>query len=248
MGGSSINLIVRHSRISNSNKKDIFHKFIYQNINYHVALCKTMENNIREKTPFGKNTKIVMIYNNVKKFEFEKIKNDKLVLLHTGRIAPGKGQVDAMRACEILYKKDIDFIFYIVGGFQDKYKDEFMKIYKNLKYKDKIILTGFSKEVEKYLQISDIFLFPSHGEGLGNSFLEALSAGLKCISYDNTVFPEFKELGFDFAMVKNKDINALSKALLSVANKSAKFNVFKNKEIIKENFSNEAEKYLEILV
>ena len=148
-----------------------------------------MENNIREKTPFGKNTKIVMIYNDVKKFEFEKIKNDKLVLLHTGRIAPGKWQVDAMRACEILYKKDIDFIFYIVGGFQDKYKDEFMKIYKNLKYKDKIILTGFSKEVEKYLQISDIFLFPSHGEGLGNSFLEALSAGLKCISYDNTVFP-----------------------------------------------------------
>lgn len=37
-------------------------------------------------------------------------------------------------------------------------------------------------------------------------------------------------------MVKNKDINALSKALLSVTNKSAKFNVFKNKEIIKENF------------
>jgi len=52
---------------------------------------------------------------------------------------------------------------------------------------------GFSDNVQQYLQTADVFLFPSHGEGLGNAFIEALANNLICISYDNTTFPEFQE-------------------------------------------------------
>lgn len=55
-----------------------------------------------------------------------------------------------------------------------------------------------------------MFLFPSYGEGFGNAFIEAISFGCKAISYDNTTFKEFKELGFDFNIVENKNIERIT--------------------------------------
>jgi glycosyltransferase involved in cell wall biosynthesis len=110
-------------------------------------------------------------------------------------------------------------------------------------------LVGFSKEVEKYLTKSDIYIFPSYGEGLSNSFLEALSMGIMCISYDNTSFPELKNIGLDFELIENKNIDKLKESLLKIAKKEVFFNTEKNKDIVKEFFSekNEIKKYLEIL-
>ena len=70
--------------------------------------------------------------------------------------------------------------------------------------------------VEQYYLLSDIFLFPSDGEGLSNAFIEAMIYGLSAISYDNTSFPELQELGFSFSMVKNQDVEQLKEALLEV--------------------------------
>ena len=119
----------------------------------------------------------------------------------------GKGQIDALKACQILYENNINFVFYLLGDFNDnKSKDDFMEFYKSLPFKNNIKLVGFTDNVGNYISQSDVFLFPSYGEGFGNSFAEALSAGLVCISYDNTTFPEFKKLGMYFHQVENKNI------------------------------------------
>jgi len=48
---------------------------------------------------------------------------------------------------------------------------------------DRVIFLGYvpHSEMPKYLQISDIFIRPSLSEGLGNSFLEAMAAGVPVI-------------------------------------------------------------------
>ena len=71
--------------------------------------------------------------------------------------------------------------------------------------------------VSEYLASTDIFLFPSAGEGMPNAFIEAMHYGAVCIAYENTVFPEFLEMGFYIHLVKNGDIDALSKKLIQVA-------------------------------
>ncbi|MGQ4670796.1 glycosyltransferase [Bacillus toyonensis] len=43
---------------------------------------------------------------------------------------------------------------------------------------------GARDDVDKILQAIDVFLFPSHYEGLGISLIEAQSAGLRCIASD----------------------------------------------------------------
>lgn len=247
--GFEINLIVRHGTTKSTPKKDIFHKLIYSRVNYHVSICKHLQKNVRHIIPFGKNSQEVLIYPSVKSMDVEKIKNEKLTLVHTGRITKGKGQIDAIKACEVLFKSNIDFIFYIVGGYEKDYQKEFLQFYGKLEYKDKIILVGFSNNIEEYLIKGDIFLFPSYGEGFGNSFVEALGTGLKCISYANTSFFEFKELGFDFEMVENKNIENLKQSLFSIATNQSSYDLKKNKQLVKDIFSEKKEisKYLEIL-
>lgn len=247
--GLEINLIVRHGTTKSKPKKDWFHRLIYSKVNYHVSISQHLQKNVEYIIPFGKNSKSILIYPSIKLVDYVKKETDSIILVHTGRITKGKGQMDAIKACEILYKNNLDFVFYIVGGYEKSFKKEFLDFLSTLEYKDKIILVGFSDNVQEYLIKSDIFLFPSYGEGFGNSFVEALSFKLKCISYENTSFFEFKELGFDFEMVENRNIDSLKQSIFRIVNNKINFDLGKNTELVKNIFSEEQEikKYLEIL-
>lgn len=249
--GLDINLIVRHGTTKSRAKKDWFHRLIYSNVNYHVSICQHLLVNVRKIIPFGKDTQERLIYSSFNFSEPQHRPQEKLTLLHIGRIAPAKGQLDAIQACEVLVENNIDFIFKIVGAFEESYKDEFMKYYNSCSYKDKIELVGFKEDIVPFLEEADIFLFPSHGEGLSNAFLEALSFNLVAISYNNTSFPELQELGLYFNMVGHLNLNLLKERLLEVVDKldREKHLSQKNHNLIKTLFSVEKEmkNYLKIL-
>lgn len=252
--GLGINLIIVHSTTKSTPKKGLFHRLIYSDVNWHVAICKHLENNVKRIIPFGEKSRLKVIYSSFDIKKIQKNTDDKvLTILHTGRIAKGKGQLDAIKACKSLFENNIEFKFFVVGGFEnDAYKNKFMNLYNELPYKDEIVLSGFTDNVESYIARSDIFLFPSYGEGLSNAFVEALSNNLVCISYDNTSFPEFKELGFYTHLVENKNIDELSKKLLDVSIniESEKLRSEQNYELAKNIFSiqKEIESYLEIMI
>jgi glycosyltransferase involved in cell wall biosynthesis len=249
--GLDINLIVRHGTTKSRPKKDWFHRLIYSNVNYHVSICKHLENNVKYIIPFGKNTQSKLIYSSFNFDEPKQMEHNKLTLLHVGRIASGKGQIDAIQACDVLVKNGIDFEFNIVGGFDASYEKRFLEFYENCSYKDKINLVGFTDNVRSYLEIADIFIFPSHGEGLSNAFMEAISNDIVCIAYENTSFPELRDLGFYFEMCKNKNIEDLQKTLLeTILNLENKKNSAKiNHTLVRELFSlqNELNQYKKIL-
>lgn len=250
--GLDINLIVRHGTTKSHPKKDWFHRLIYRDVNTHVSICKHLQKNVEYIIPFGNHTRSVMIYPSLELPSVVKTAHDKLTLLHVGRIAEGKGQADAIQACKILYDKGIDFIFYLVGGFDARYEQAFMELYHSLPYKEKIILVGFTKNVQEYYAKSDIFVFPSHGEGLGNAFLEALANDLVCIAYENTSFPEIKGLGLYCHLCENKNIESIKSVLLeSVANISAeKSNTISNRQLVESIFNTQREinDYLSLLM
>ncbi len=220
--GLEINLIIRHGTTKSSPKKDWFHRLIYSNVNYHVAICEHLARNIEYIIPFGGHTQLKVIYPSLnlkpsQAIDFDAKPHHPLQLLHVGRIAKGKGQKAAIEACKILYENQIDFIFHLVGGFHEPYKEEFMDFLNTLEYKEKIRLAGHTDNVEQYYLESDIFLFPSDGEGLSNAFIEALAYGLSCISYDNTSFPELQNLGYTFSLVQDQQIDQLKAVLLQNA-------------------------------
>ena len=45
-------------------------------------------------------------------------------------------------------------------------------------------MTGVRSDIPELLQAMDVFIFPSHYEGLGISIIEAQAAGLPCLISD----------------------------------------------------------------
>lgn len=81
--------------------------------------------------------------------------------------------------------------FLIVGTGPDEAK---LKTLTNeLKLEERVVFLGHvdHKEMPKYLKISDVFIRPSLSEGLGNSFLEAMAAGIPVIATPVGGIPDF---------------------------------------------------------
>lgn len=72
-----------------------------------------------------------------------------------------------------------------IVGDGPQYEDTVKKIYE-MKFQDKILLVGRKnhKELVEYLNNSDVFLFPTKGEGVSLSLLEAFAAGLPAVTFD----------------------------------------------------------------
>jgi len=220
--GLDINIIIRHGTTKTRPKKDFLHRLIYKNVNYHVAICKHLAKNIKYIFPFGENTQLKTIYSSLRhlpdiKPKPEISKNQIIKLIHVGRIIDVKGQKDAVDACQALFKNNIPFELNLLGDFEPACEADFMHHLKSKPYNKQIHIKGFQTSLSEYYSQSDILLFPSHGEGLSNTFIEALSYGLVCISYDNTSFPELRDLGFEFYIAENLNIDSLKNTLLEAA-------------------------------
>ncbi len=253
--GLDINFIIRQGSKKTTSKKDFFHKLFYSNVNYFVGNCEYMKKNIIDILPIPQKAKINRIYSSLKLEENILFKeyNHIIDLVHVGRIHPGKGQLEAIKACEILYNNNIEFNMKFLGDIQDKnYYENIKKYLDTLKYKSNIEFIGYTSEVKKYLQKSDIFIFPSLGEGMSNAIIESLGFGLIPIIYNDTSSPEFKELDFHIYLTNNNTVQELKNLVLQIATniKEEKIKAKLNHKKALEVFAlqREQKEYLELLV
>ncbi len=253
--GLDINFIIRQGSKKTTSKKDIFHKLFYSNVKHFVGNCEYMKQNIIDILPIPKNGKVQRVYSSLKlekDIEFKPI-NKIINLVHVGRINPGKGQKKVIEACAVLFENNFDFKVTFLGDIQDeKYYKDIKEKLKTLKYRDKIKFVGYTNDIKKYLQKSDIFIFPSLGEGMSNAIIESLGFGLIPIIYNDTSSPEFKDLGFHIHLTKKNNIKNLKKILLDVAKnlKEEKEKAISNHKKALEIFSPKREKknYLKLLL
>lgn len=256
--GLDINLIIRHGTMKTTSKKDILHKLIYSSVNWHVSICKNLSSNVKKIIPFGKKSQEKLIYSVLRYIPTDMPKpvlrkNTPLKILHVARIAPGKGHIDAIKACKALHSQNIPFELHLAGEIHPPFQRQFESALDACVYKGSIILHGFCNNVPDLLKQSDIFLFPSSGEGLSNSFIEALAYGLVCICYNNTSFPELKDLGFIMHLADNANVNDLSSKLMDAIGYMDKnpVPIERNMQLAKKLFSSqerELKEYLDILV
>lgn len=218
-----INLVVWHGTTKSRPKTDWFHRLVYSKVNYHVAISDHLVNNVKKIVPHAKGVEFKVIYPSFRidvneasggKREREKT----LKIVHVGRMAEGKGQIDAVMACASLHESGLDFRLDLVGpSGGESYMKALNAAIRAAPYADRVNRVGFVQDPAVYLEQADILLFPSHGEGMPNAFIEALHFGIPCLAYDNTVFPEYLEMGFRVHLVPDRNIDELSRALLGIA-------------------------------
>jgi glycosyltransferase involved in cell wall biosynthesis len=252
--GLNINFIIRQGSKKTTPKKDIFHQLFYSNVNHFVGNCEYIRQNIINILPIPQKATVQRIYSSFQLQDNVKFKpiNQIVNIVCVGRIHPGKGQLEAIKACEILYQHNIDFEVKFLGDIQDKiYFEKIQNLLIKLPYKNSVEFVGYTSKVKEYLQESDVFLFPSLGEGMSNAIIEALGFGLIPIIYNDTSSPEFKNLGFHIHLTEENNVQNLQKILLDVskniANEKQKAHTNHNKAIKIFAPKREKEEYMELL-
>jgi glycosyltransferase involved in cell wall biosynthesis len=217
--GLDINFCVRHGTTKRRHKKDPLHRFVYADINWHIAVSDHILDNVREIIPYGPQTKDIRIYNSRYLQPMEEQRDlGGLRLVHIGRIARGKGQLDALQAFHHLIDNGIEARLDFLGGDEDDdYRKELEAYCQRAKLKDSVHFHGHVDNVREYLLPAHILLFPSYGEGMPNALTEAMAMQMIPVVYENTVFPEIANLGAYLIMVKNGDVESMGKKLVFIA-------------------------------
>lgn len=126
------------------------------------------------------------------------------VLITTSRLVTKNRVGDIIEALSYL-RKDVKLV--IVGGgvLEERLRNQA----KNFNLEDRVVFVGHVpyEEISDYLHASDIFVRPSLQEGFGNSFIEAMAAGLPVIATPVGGIVDFltdEETGL-FASVRNPE-------------------------------------------
>ena len=143
------------------------------------------------------------------RWRFHKEEKD-IFLITTSRLVQKNGVADVVRALPLL-PENIKFLIIGTGPLEEDLK----KLSRDLGVESRVFFNDFwveYKEIPKYLKISDIFIRVSRSEGMGNSFIEAMSAGIPVIATPVGGIVDFlkeNETGV-FCQVDNPESVALS--------------------------------------
>lgn len=97
-----------------------------------------------------------------------------------GRLSSVKGQKFLIEAMRDIISKIQDAQCLIVGSGDEE--SDLKELAASLNIEDRVYFVPSDPDTGKFLQIMDVFVFPSIKEGLGIALLEAMAAGLPCVA------------------------------------------------------------------
>ena len=152
--GLNINFIIRQGSKKTTSKKDFLHKLFYSDVNQFVGNCEYIKQNILDILPIPSRAKVSKIYSslNINKGIKQHFFDNTINIVLVGRVHPFKGQLEAIKACDILYKSNINFNIKFLGDIQNR--EYFKKIegfMLKCKYRNNIEFVGYTTEVKSYL-------------------------------------------------------------------------------------------------
>ena len=219
--GVDTKLLMRIGTTINRPKKNIFQRIFYKRVDAFIATSEHIKHNIKRVFPVASNriVKVCFPVVDTGSCSLDVTANSNIIkIIYHSRFVRGKGQIDAVKAFHSIFhsvvSSGLKVELTLIGSFEDQEYLQEIKCY--------VINSGLTKvvhilpsrpDVHEILHDYHIYLGPSYGEGFSNSFVEALSNYLICVVYDNTVFPYFRHLGFDFLMAPTGDVEILSQRL-----------------------------------
>ncbi len=158
-------------------------------------------------------------------------------VLCVGTIEPRKNQITAIKAMELLWRKNPEFTLpLVIAGKKGWRYEPIFDYVKNSPFCDRIHFTGYCTEQQliDWYQRAKVFLFPSLYEGFGLPPLEAMSYGVPVVASNCASLPEV--LGEAAILCPPEDASAFAKGILKACD---------NREMIAAGKSRAAELHWE---
>ncbi|MBN2185129.1 MAG: glycosyltransferase family 4 protein [Candidatus Krumholzibacteriota bacterium] len=140
-----------------------------------------------------------------------RIEHDDFVICSISRLAPRKGLELTVKAIARL--KGLPLRYIMIGDGSER--DILIDLARSLEIEKKVDIRGFVGDDEKFrlLSESDLFVLPSHHEGFGICYIEAMSAGLPVIANSTGGQTDFIENGVNGILLDRLDEAELSEAI-----------------------------------
>ena len=162
----------------------------------------------------------------------EKIRNEKrnemgflptdMIIGHVGRFMKQKNHKFIIDIFYELYKRNNNYKLILIG--QGPLQNEIEEKVKQLKIENNVLFLGQKKDVYKYYQAMDLFLFPSLYEGLGIAVIEAQTSGLPCVVSDEIPLKTKVSEKIKFISLK-KSINVWCETINKMVKKEREINI-----------------------
>ena len=175
-------IAAEHHYHNNSKKYISILEHKYNNIDYLLALTKTLEEDYHHFLKHNHHTKIVLMPNMLESIPTKKSTLEEKEIITMSRLDYGKKNDDIIKA---FAKTNYQNWHLSILGDGSEYKN-LSSLIKELHLENNVSLEGYipKEKLEKYLLNSSIFLMASLTEGLPMVLLEAMSYGLPCIAYE----------------------------------------------------------------
>lgn len=136
------------------------------------------------------------------------------ILLSTGELNKNKNQTTLIKAMRKIKLEEPHIKLLIAGN--GPMEKELKDLVKKLELEDSVHFLGYRRDLERYVNISDLIVSASHREGLGLNLLEAMLCQKAIIASDNRGHRELLEEGRTGYLVKADDAEAFAKRILQV--------------------------------
>ncbi len=139
--------------------------------------------------------------------------------VNVGRLHPQKNQKLLIEAFAEMIKRTEDqharlFIYGQTMPWDYPIDAELRQLIQKYRLEERVFLPGRSKEIEKIYEEADAFVFSSDYEGLPNALMEAMAAGLPCISTNCPTGPStLIKSGENGLLVPVRDVDAMARAM-----------------------------------
>jgi len=165
------------------------------------------------------------------------INKGEIIIGYHGRISKEKGLEYLFKACANLINSNFNIKLLIIGEGPDT--SRLIKLSRKLGVKRKIIYVGFKKNIEKWIQLIDIYVLPSLTEGTPMALLEAMLMGKPIIATCVGGIPNIIKNEYNGLLVKPGDHDAISDAIIKLIENKRLIEKLKkiSKSTIKKNYN-----------
>jgi len=136
------------------------------------------------------------------------------VAVYTGRLHPAKGLFELVKAWPAVLKRFPTARLWLVG--EGPAREELFELILDLELRGRVVMPGCFDDVQDLLQAADLFVLPSHEEGMSLSLLEAMAAGLPIVATDIPGNKALVEHGVHGVLTPPRDPTRLALSMIDV--------------------------------